>query len=503
MKKTDALIILDGYGLVDEVKGNAIKAANTPYLDYLFDTYPHSILSAIGLDVGLPKGQIGNSEVGHLNIGAGRIVFQDMTAIDKAIEDGSFFTNPAFLEAMENAKKSSLHLCGLCSNGGVHSHLNHLYALLKMAKNHNIKNVFIHCITDGRDTPPTSAGDYIKQIEDKCIEIGIGKIATIVGRYYIMDRDNRWERVEKGYSCVFAGIGKTFTSPQEAIKESYNSGLTDEFFMPMVEKDYKGFEKGSSFIFFNFRADRARHITSAAISPEFDKFQRIGGFLSPLYVGMTEYDAKFTGLLTAFPPKDLPMTLGEYLSKLGKTQARIAETEKYAHVTFFFNGGVEKPNPGEERYLIPSPKVATYDLKPEMSAEQVADKAVEVAGRVDLIILNFANLDMVGHTGNYNAAIKATEFVDKELKKVIEAVLKTGGSAIIAADHGNAEKMFLPDGSPMTSHTDSLVPIILVGENYKDIKLKDGKLCDIAPTLLEIMELEKPKEMTGTSLIVK
>lgn len=502
MKKTDALIILDGYGLSEEIKGNAIKAAKTPFLDYLFATYPHSILTASGLDVGLPKGQVGNSEVGHLNIGAGRIVFQDMTAIDQSIEDGSFFTNHAFIKAMENAKNSSLHLCGLCSNGGVHSHLNHLYALLEMAKQHKIPKVFIHCITDGRDTPPTSAAGYVADIEKKCQEIGIGEIATIVGRYFIMDRDNRWERVEKGYNCVFAGIGEPFSDADKAIKQAYSSGLTDEFFTPMVKKGYQGFEKGASFILFNFRADRARHITSAAISQEFDKFQRVGGFLSPCYVGMTTYDAKFTGLTTAFPPKELPLTLGEYLSKIGKTQARIAETEKYAHVTFFFNGGIEQPYSGEERFLIPSPKVTTYDLMPEMSAREVADKAAEVAGKVDVIILNFANLDMVGHTGNYKATVKSVEVIDKELKKVVDAVLKTGGNLIITSDHGNAEKMYLTGGGAMTSHTDSLVPVILVGENYRDKKLSNGKLCDLAPTLLEIMGLEKPKEMTGNSLII-
>ncbi|MCL2675287.1 MAG: 2,3-bisphosphoglycerate-independent phosphoglycerate mutase [Firmicutes bacterium] len=502
--KTDALIILDGYGLSDNTAGNAIAAANTPFLDYLTKNYPYSRLTAGGLDVGLPAGQMGNSEVGHLNIGAGRAVYQDITAIDNAIDDGDFFANPAFVKAMKNAKNGSgrLHLAGLCSDGGVHSSLNHLYALLAMAKKHGIKEVLIHCVTDGRDTPPKSAAGFVAQIEAKCKEIGVGRIATVVGRYYFMDRDNRWERLEKGYNCIFEGEGRRFDSANGAPTAAYKEDVTDEFLFPCVIGGYDGLKHSESFIFFNFRADRAREITQAATNPDFDKFTRKSGFLFPLYVGMTQYDASFKGLYTAFKPKSLKNTLGEFLSKSGKTQARIAETEKYAHVTFFLSGGVEKAVKGEQRRLIPSPKVTTYDLVPEMSAKAVADKAVSVVGGVDALILNFANCDMVGHTGVYDAAVKAVETVDTQLKRVVDAVLESGGTALVTSDHGNAERMIMPDGTPMTAHTTNLVPLWLVGEKFKGAKLNDGRLCDLAPTLLEVMGLDKPAEMTGRSLIV-
>jgi len=504
MKKTNAIIILDGYGLSDKTQGNAIKQAKTPYLDYLFKTYPHSKLKASGLDVGLPDGQMGNSEVGHLNLGAGRVVYQDITMIDRTIESGEFFNNPAFLRVIDNAKQKNkaLHLVGLCSDGGVHSSLNHLFALIKMAAAQGLKNVFIHCITDGRDTPPQSAGGFIKEIEKECARIGAGRVATVVGRYYYMDRDNRWERVALGYNCVFEGEGERKESAGIAAADSYKNGITDEFIKPCVIGDYAGAAKGDSVIFFNFRADRARQITRAVLDKDFDSFPR-KEFLQVCYAGMTQYDAAFDfeNYYTAFPPKQIANTLGDVLAAAGLTQARIAETEKYAHVTFFFDGGVEAEKAGETRVLIPSPKVATYDLAPAMSAEEAAVAGVASAGKVDALILNFANCDMVGHTGDLAAATAAVEAVDSALKVVTEAVLKTGGTVFILSDHGNAEEMIFEDGTPQTAHTTSFVPFIATGEKLKGQRIADGALCDIAPTFLKLCGVAIPKEMTGRVLI--
>ena len=503
----NALIILDGFGVNPDDYGNAIKKAKTPFFDSIMKKYPNTLINASGYAVGLPEGQMGNSEVGHLNLGAGRVVYQDITTIDDAVKNGTFDGNPAFAAAIDAVKAngSALHLVGLLSNGGVHSMNTHLYALLALAKKRGVEKVYVHCITDGRDVPPDSGKSFINELEDKMAEIGVGKIATIVGRYYYMDRDNRWERVARGYNAVFAGAGKKFSTPDTAIASSYAAGTMDEFVEPVVIGDYAGVNAGDAVIFYNFRADRARQISRAITEPEFDCFERMGGYKKVTYVGMTQYDVTLKNIETAFPPRHLKNTLGEYLASLGKTQARVAETEKYAHVTFFFNGGVEKPNDGEERVLVASPKVATYDLQPEMSAYEVADKAVEqIESGKDVLILNFANCDMVGHTGVMNAAVKAVEAVDECLKKVVEAVWKTGGTAIVTADHGNAEVMMFDGGSPCTSHTTNLVPLVVAGDKYVGKKLKSGKaLCDVAPTLLDIMGLEKPAEMTGESIIEK
>lgn len=503
----NALIILDGFGVNPDDYGNAIKKAKTPFFDSIMKKYPNTLINASGYAVGLPEGQMGNSEVGHLNLGAGRVVYQDITTIDDAVKNGTFDGNPAFAAAIDAVKAngSALHLVGLLSNGGVHSMNTHLYALLALAKKRGVEKVYVHCITDGRDVPPDSGKSFINELEDKMAEIGVGKIATIVGRYYYMDRDNRWERVARGYNAVFAGAGKKFSTPDTAIASSYAAGTMDEFVEPVVIGDYAGVNTGDAVIFYNFRADRARQISRAITEPEFDCFERMGGYKKVTYVGMTQYDVTLKNIETAFPPRHLKNTLGEYLASLGKTQARVAETEKYAHVTFFFNGGVEKPNDGEERVLVASPKVATYDLQPEMSAYEVADKAVEqIESGKDVLILNFANCDMVGHTGVMNAAVKAVEAVDECLKKVVEAVWKTGGTAIVTADHGNAEVMMFDGGSPCTSHTTNLVPLVVAGDKYVGKKLKSGKaLCDVAPTLLDIMGLEKPAEMTGESIIEK
>ena len=506
MKKTHALIIMDGYAMSSEVVGNAVLKARTPNLDKYFRENPHTLLKASGRSVGLPKSLMGNSKVGHLNIGAGRIVYQDLTRIDKAVEEGDFFKNPVLKSAMENAKKKgvSLHLAGLASDGGVHSSIEHLYALLKFAKKEKIQRVLIHIITDGRDTPPDSGAGYIAALQKKIKEIGIGQIASVCGRFFYMDRDKRWDRTERGYNCVLEGVGARFTNPDAAMRASYARGVTDEFIEPCVIGDYAGVNKKDSFIFFNFRADRARQITRAIISPDFSEFERKGGFKEMLYIGFTEYDKSFSPLLlTAFAPKEIKNTLGEYLSKQGKTQARVAETEKYAHVTFFFNGGVEEPNKGEIRVLVDSPKVTTYDLKPQMSAKEVTEKAIEQVGKVDVLIVNYANCDMVGHTGIFKATMKAVETVDTEVKKVIDAVNASGGAVLLTSDHGNAEQMTYKNGGPMTAHTTNPVPLLLISDEFLTKKLsKEGALCDIAPTLLEMMELEKPKEMDGRSLII-
>lgn len=507
MKKTYGLIILDGFGINHSSYGNAIEAAGVENFNDLLNKYPHTQLGASGMDVGLPDGQMGNSEVGHLNMGAGRVVYQELTRITKSIKDGDFFTNEVLLNAMHSALKNGkkLHTYGLLSDGGVHSHLEHLFAIIKMAKKEGLDDIYVHCFLDGRDVPPKSGADFIHTLQEFMDKEQFGKIASVSGRFYAMDRDNRWERVEKAYNALTLGEGEIVTDAEEAVRKSYDEGVTDEFVVPkVVVKDGSPvalIEKGDSIIFFNFRPDRAREISRAFIMEDFDAFPRKAGFLSPVYVGMTQYDASFAGHLdTAFKPQTLTNTLGEYLAKCGLSQLRIAETEKYAHVTFFFNGGVEKPNENETRVLIPSPKVATYDLKPEMSAYEVADRAVEEIkkGIYDVMILNFANCDMVGHTGVFDAAVKAVKAVDECLKKVIDAIVATGGAAIVTADHGNADKMYEADGSPFTAHTTNPVPLVLV--NAGDVKLHEGTLADIAPTLLKVMGLSQPAEMTGKAL---
>ena len=502
---TTALIILDGYGYSTTLKGNAVANAKTPCMDTLLKKYPNTLINASGEYVGLPDGQMGNSEVGHLNLGAGRVVYQDITRIDKEIREGQFVTNLAFLKAIENCKEhnTALHLMGLLSDGGVHSEVRHLYELIKLAKAKGLTKVYIHCFLDGRDVAPNSAVHFIEELQEEIKKIGVGKIATAIGRYYIMDRDNRWDRVKKGYDMLMDGVGIKTNNILNAVKKSYEANVFDEFVEPIVLNDYEGVKENDYIIFFNFRTDRAREITRAVTFEDFDKFERETGYRKTCYVCMTEYDANFNNVMIAFGPKSLKNTLGEYLAKNGKTQARVAETEKYAHVTFFFNGGVETPNVNEKRYLIPSPKVATYDLQPEMSAYEVTDQVLKVldAG-VDVLILNFANCDMVGHTGKYDCAVKAVETVDECLSNVLDKILSGGGQAIVTADHGNAEKMLQDDGSVCTSHTTNPVPLVVVGDRYKDAKLrKDGKLADVAPTLLYMMEMPIPVEMEGNVLI--
>ncbi len=514
-KKPYAIIIMDGYGLAPAGAGNAIELNGSKNVKKLMAYYPSSTLGASGLSVGLPEGQMGNSEVGHLNMGAGRIVYQDLTKITKSIEDGDFFTIPALVKAMENAKDKKLHLMGLVSTGGVHSHITHIYALLEMAKKYGVKECYVHCFMDGRDVSPTSGAGFLRELQAQADKIGVGTIASVCGRYYAMDRDNNWDRVEKAYDMLTLGTGDVCTDPVEAVEESYKKGVTDEFITPIkVYKDGKPvgiIDKGDSIVFFNFRPDRARELTRALSQREFvvpkgTAFERKTGFLEPVYVCFSVYDATFTDVEIAFPNHSLKNTLGEYLAKCGKKQLRIAETEKYAHVTFFFNGGVEKPNENEVRDLIPSPKVATYDLQPEMSAYLVTDKVLEEldSGEFDVVILNFANCDMVGHTGVIPAAVKAVGTVDECVKKVTDKILAMGGAAIVTADHGNADKLLSEDGSPFTAHTTNRVPVILVSDEYRGAKLReDGVLADIAPTLLEVMGLAVPEEMTGKSLIVK
>ncbi len=499
------LCILDGFGWVPgETYGNAIVAANTPNLDKLFASYPYTTIGASGMDVGLPDGQMGNSEVGHTNIGAGRIVYQELTRITKAIQDGDFFENEALKAAMTSAKESgkALHLVGLLSNGGVHSHNSHLYGLLEMAKRMGLTEVYVHAIMDGRDVPPDSGKGFVAELEDKMAEIGVGKIATITGRYYAMDRDNRWDRVEKAYAAMVYGEGVHGT-PAEVMANSYAEGVTDEFVVPAVTCEGGRISAGDSVIFFNFRPDRAREITRTFVDDEFTGFERRNGRFPVHYVCFTQYDATMPNVDVAFKPQELTNVLGEYLAKCGKTQLRIAETEKYAHVTFFFNGGVEAPFEGEDRALINSPKVATYDLQPEMSAYLVAEECVKriESGKYDVIILNFANCDMVGHTGVFEAAVKAVEAVDECAGKVIDAVLAAGGKVLLTADHGNADKMYDEDPEhPFTAHTTNPVPFLVAGAG--DVKLRQGGvLADIAPTILKLMELPQPAEMTGKSII--
>ena len=512
-KPMTALIILDGFGCSKDKEFNAIKADGAANISRLWEQYPHTQIAASGMDVGLPDGQMGNSEVGHLNIGAGRIVYQELTRITKAILDGDFFENEAFLSAIENCKQhdSALHLMGLLSDGGVHSHNTHLYALVKLARDKGLKKVFVHCFMDGRDVPPSSGKGYVEQLDEELSKIGVGKIATVMGRYYAMDRDNRFERVEKAYAALVYGEGETAKSGEEAMQNSYEKGETDEFVLPTVVlengKPVGKISANDSVIFFNFRPDRAREITRTLVFDDFDGFPRKNGFFPLYYVCMTQYDKTFGDRVhVAYRPDSLSNTFGAYLAQNGLTQLRIAETEKYAHVTFFFNGGVEAPNPGEDRALIPSPKVATYDLQPEMSAYQVADEAVKriESGKYDVMILNFANPDMVGHTGVMEAATAAVHAVDACAAKVVDAILKTGGRCIITADHGNCEKMWDEcENAPFTAHTTNPVPCILVDNAQKNVTLREGgRLSDLAPTLLGLLGLPVPKEMTGKSLIV-
>ena len=510
-KKPVVLMVLDGYGLSDKTEGNAIAMANTPVMDKLMKECPFVAGKASGLAVGLPDGQMGNSEVGHMNIGAGRIIYQDLTSITKAIEDGDFFENEAMLEAIENCKKnnSDLHLWGLLSDGGVHSHNTHLYAILELCKKQGLSNVYVHPFLDGRDTPPASGKDYVAQLVEKMNEIGVGRVASISGRYYAMDRDNRWDRVEKAYAAMVYGEGERATDPVQAIADSYAKDVTDEFVLPTVltenDKPVATVKANDSVIFFNFRPDRAREITRAFCEDDFSGFERKEGRIPVTYVCFKDYDESIGNKLVAFKKQTIENTLGEYLAKNSKTQLRLAETEKYAHVTFFFNGGVEEPNKDEDRILVKSPAVATYDLQPEMSAPEVSEKlnAAITSDKYDVIIINFANPDMVGHTGVIPAAVKAVECVDQCVGAAVDAVKKADGVLFICADHGNAEQMIdYTTGNPHTAHTTNPVPFILV--NYGDVKLREGGcLADIAPTLLEIMGLEQPAEMTGKSLIVK
>ena len=505
MNKTPTtLIIMDGFGLSNDTVGNAVRAANTPVLDGLFAEYAHTTLQASGLDVGLPAGQMGNSEVGHTNIGGGRVVFQDLPRITRSIEDGTFFENPAYNKAMDDCieKGSALHLYGLHSTGGVHSTLDHLYALLKMAHIKGLKRVYIHAFLDGRDTPPTSGRDFVAKTMEKCRELGVGKIATVMGRYYAMDRDKRWDRLENAYDALVYGEGVQDSDPIHAIEESYKNGVTDEFVEPIVCDKDGMISDNDSVIFFNYRPDRAREITRAFVDPAFDGFKR--EFFPLTYVCNTEYDATMPNVLVAFPRISVKNGLGEYLSKMGMTQLRIAETEKYAHVTFFFNGGREQPYPGEDRALIPSPKVATYDLKPEMSAYDVTDEVVRriKSGKYDVIVLNYANCDMVGHTGVARAAVQAVEAVDACVGAVVDAVRDAGGAVLLTADHGNADCMFDADGAPFTAHTTNPVPLLLCADLPASLR-EGGILADIAPTMLDLLGLEKPAEMTGRSLLIR
>ncbi len=503
-----ALIIMDGFGYRADKTGNAIAAAKTPTIDKLLKTCPNTHIGASGMDVGLPDGQMGNSEVGHTNIGAGRIVYQELTRITKSIQDGGFFENEAFKNAVTNCQwhDSTLHIFGLMSDGGVHSHLDHICALLDLAKRNGLWKVCVHCFMDGRDTPPTSGITYVQKIKDKIDELGIGCIATVSGRYYAMDRDKRWERLEVAYNAMVNGVGKHCDDAIAAIQASYDEGVTDEFIVPVITTDGAEIQPSDSIIFANFRPDRAREITRAIIDPDFDGFHRPKGALEVDYICMTQYDATMPKVLVAFKPQSLANTFGEYIAEKGLTQLRIAETEKYAHVTFFFNGGVETEYKNEERALIKSPSVATYDLKPEMSAFEVTDEVVKriESGRYDVVILNFANCDMVGHTGVFDAAVKAVEAVDTCLGRVLDALLAQGGCALVTADHGNADQMLEADGkSPFTAHSTNPVPLFLVGRDNVKALAEGGVLADLAPTMLDLLGLDQPAEMTGHSLLIK
>ena len=503
MKKPVVLMILDGFGINHETKGNAIIAAKKPNLDRLLEKYPRTQIEASGEAVGLPDGQMGNSEVGHTNIGAGRIVYQELLRITNAMEAGQFNEVPEFQAAVKNCKDhgTALHLMGLLSNGGVHSHIRHLLGLIKMAKEQGLSKVYVHCFMDGRDVPPSSGKGFIEQLQKEMAEIGIGKIATISGRYYAMDRDNRWERVVKAYDAMVNGKGVMNSDPAAAMENSYEQGVTDEFVVPVVVDPEGTIKENDSVIFFNFRPDRAREITRSLVDPEFTGFEREKGLFPLNYVCMTQYDATMPNVSVAFHPQDLKDTFGEYISRKGLRQLRIAETEKYAHVTFFFNGGVETVYPGEDRCLIHSPKVATYDLKPEMSAYEVTDALEERLDQYDVVILNYANCDMVGHTGVFEAAVKAVEAVDTCLGRIVDKVLSLGGAVLLTADHGNADRMMDEKGEPFTAHTTNPVPFLAIG--LGDCKLREGGcLADLAPTMLKILGLEQPEAMTGKSLIV-
>ena len=505
MNKTPTtLIIMDGFGLREETMGNAIANARKPHLDRIFAENPGCKLSASGLDVGLPEGQMGNSEVGHTNIGAGRVVFQDLPRITKAIADGDFFTNEAYVAAMDDckAKGTALHIMGLMSDGGVHSHIDHIFAALDMAKQRGLTKVYVHAFLDGRDVPPSSGKDFVARLQEKCQALGNAHIGVISGRYYAMDRDKRWERLQKAYDALVMGEAPFEADPVAAVQKSYDAEVTDEFVVPVLCCKEAVISENDSVIFMNFRPDRAREITRALVDPDFTDLERKKGYFPLHYVCTTEYDATMPNVTVAFPKQKLSNIFGEYISNLGLTQLRIAETEKYAHVTFFFNGGVEQTFPGEDRVLIPSPSVPTYDLKPDMSAHEVTDACVEriESGNYDVIILNFANCDMVGHTGVYEAARLAVETVDECVNRVVEATSKMGGISLITADHGNADRMLEDDGvTPYTAHTTNPVPFYIVGA---DVKLRDGKLADIAPTMLDLMGLEKPAEMDGETLIL-
>ena len=510
-KKPTVLMILDGYGLNNKEQGNAVAEGKTPVMDKLMAECPFVKGYASGMDVGLPDGQMGNSEVGHLNMGAGRIVYQELTRITKEIQDGDFFKNEALLDAVRNAKEhdSALHMYGLLSDGGVHSHNTHLYALLELAKREGLKKVYVHCFLDGRDTPPASGKDFVQELTDKMAEIGIGEIATVMGRYYAMDRDNRWDRVELAYKAMVCGEGLTAESGVEAVENSYAEDKTDEFVVPTVIMKNGAptakIQDNDSIIFFNFRPDRAREITRAFCCDDFTGFER-GERLNVAYVCFSEYDVTIPNKEVAFKKVVITNTFGEFLAAHHLKQARIAETEKYAHVTFFFNGGVEEPNEGEDRILVKSPKVATYDLKPEMSAYEVCDKFVEAikSGKYDVIITNFANPDRVGHTGIEEAAIKAVEAVDECVGRVVDAIKEVDGQLFICADHGNAEQLVdYETGAPFTAHTTNPVPFILVNYDPAYTLREGGCLADIAPTMIEMMGMEQPKEMTGKSLLLK
>ena len=509
-KKPTVLMILDGYGLNEKAAGNAVAEAKTPVMDKLMAECPFVRGNASGLFVGLPDGQMGNSEVGHLNMGAGRIVYQDLTKITKSIEDGDFFENVELVKACQNAKAndSALHMFGLVSDGGVHSHNSHIYGLLELAKRQGLSKVYVHCFLDGRDTPPASGKDYVQELVDKMAEIGVGEVASVSGRYYAMDRDNRWDRVEKAYRALVMGEGVQADSAVQAVQQSYDKDETDEFVLPtVVMKDgapTATIKDGDSIIFFNFRPDRAREITRTFCDDAFEGFDR-GERVKTTYVCFTEYDVTIPNKSVAFVKTQITNTFGEFLANNNLTQARIAETEKYAHVTFFFNGGVEEPNKGEDRILVKSPKVATYDLKPEMSAYEVCDKLVEAvkSDKYDVIIINFANPDMVGHTGVEEAAIKAVEAVDECVGRTVDAIKEVNGQMFICADHGNAEQLIDEEtGAPFTAHTTNQVPFILV--NTEGYGLREGGcLADIAPTLIELMGMQQPEEMTGKSLLVR
>ncbi len=505
-KRPVVLLIMDGFGLAEPSDINAISMAKTPVLDSVFASCPHTELQASGEDVGLPAGQIGNSEVGHTNIGAGRVVYQDLPRISRAVADGSFFENPAYAAAMDEAAQTGhpVHVLGLLSDGGVHSHISHLFALVEMAKRRGVRQCYVHAFLDGRDVPPASGVGYVRELEEEFARLGYGRLATVQGRFWAMDRDKRWERLERAYRAIVCGEGIQNPDGVQAVDNSYAAGVTDEFVEPVVCDPAGLVSPGDSVIFLNFRPDRAREMTWALMKPDFEGFQRPKGFFPLHYVCTAQYDESMTELPVAFPPETIEDTFGELLSRMGKTQLRIAETEKYAHVTFFFNGGVERESPGEDRVLVPSPKeFPTYDLIPEMSAYAVTEKAVEriASGAYDAVIMNLANCDMVGHTGDLNAAIKAVETVDTCVGRVQAAVAQAGGVLLVTADHGNADCMRLPDGTPHTAHTTNPVPLILVGGG--EVKLKPGRLADIAPTMLALMGLEQPEKMTGENLVLK